>query len=306
MRKAPAPGAEGGGGLEPGSQGPRAHYPTHPSCPRTEGVAERMLVNALPSRASKSRRFFSDLIAARHLQVKSLPGPPRMPSGLRGNLGRMGRPVKSASACVDGGHGRASRSPRYARGVTKSGPVVKRRQRGTGESTGHNTRESGRHPPRRVNDAETPLGSRLTDPTVLLGGRCVEGRREQHRAWSGRRRKEAVERASSGRAIGTRGIPKGVFAARGRPDEPYGPAKAAAGAGAGDKRGRVRCWKHRPSFIPPLRRPAHPGALSSLVMRRPDGPRRADWPPAMTERAVTRSTEVDGVAPPATQREARG
>jgi hypothetical protein len=115
----------GGGGLEPDPKWSRAHCPTHQSRPGTEGVAERMLVNA-PQRVSKSRRFFSDLIAARHLQARSVPGSPRRPSGLRGSLGWMGGPVKSVSGPVDGGKGQASRPPCYAAGVTEAGPVARR------------------------------------------------------------------------------------------------------------------------------------------------------------------------------------
>ena len=89
-----------------------------------------------PEEASKSRRFFSDLIAKRLPHVKSIPGFPRMPLGLRGNLGWMRGPVKSAFGRVDGGNGRASR-PRVMRGVTR-------------------------------------IGSRQTDPTATSGGPFVK------------------------------------------------------------------------------------------------------------------------------------
>jgi len=218
-------------------------------------------VNA-PQRVSKSRRFFSDLIAKRHLQVKSVPGSPRMPSGFRGNLGWIGGPVKSAYGRVDGGKGQASRLPHYAGVVTenRSDGVVRRPIR--------------------------------------------EGRRDQRLAWSGRRRKEAVERASSGRAGVTRWRPKGRFAAS-RPDEPYGPAK---------QRGSLRRGQTGTHAVLEAPDVIHPAPSQTRPSRGPvefgDAASGRSTPSGFAacseDSCKPDPPEVDGVAPPATRRELRG
>jgi hypothetical protein len=101
MRKAPAPGAEVAAVLSRARNGRGLIIPPTPSRPRTEGVAERMLVNA-PEEASKSRRFFSDLIAKCLPHMKFIPSSPRRPSGFRGNLGWMrGRLSRITAASME-------------------------------------------------------------------------------------------------------------------------------------------------------------------------------------------------------------
>jgi hypothetical protein len=167
MRKAPAPGAKVAAVLGHARQTAKAHCPTHPARPRTEGVAERMLVNTRQAHeacaGNKSRRFFSVLIAARHLHA----GPPQVPTGAPresgGGLGGMGGAVKSASAAADGGHGRTSRV-RNRRNGTKSGPVVRRPVTVSASGASVDRRQ------RRQTPTATGLQESAPDPTAP-GGR---------------------------------------------------------------------------------------------------------------------------------------
>ena len=186
----------------------------------------------------------------------------RLPRALmpRGNLGRTGRAVKSPCAYTDGGHGRTPVPLFTGRGAKRPSG-----QRGAEPETARPDRATG------LQEHQAARGDCVEDPP-----------REIRRAWNGPTPKggRVYEHHPAGGACRGAECP----AVR-RPDEPYGPA---------DQRGRdARCERGRePRASQRVRRRPPPGALSCLPMRRPDGPRRAESPPAMTGHSVAPTGRV--------------
>lgn len=192
MRKAPAPGAKVAAVLGD------ARETAELIIPPTQPTRDRGRCRKDARESLRSRRFFSVLIAVRHLHGNR----PRLGlplKGWMGNLGRMGRRLSRLPPSPM--EGMAERPRPAAAGGAESGPVVKRRSTRRRPTTAGATR-----------NAKAGLGAGLywapgtkPDPTAPAAADALNADRLVRRAWNGRRRKEDLKRASSGRAVVTHG-----------------------------------------------------------------------------------------------------